>query len=164
MKATQLVIGFTVAVMTLLTSGQTFAAKGERVKLDVQFANEAGQTQAGKLDLFVIAHSDGTASVSDITSRDGDRFPIALRTGFAGKSYMFQTGANNERALCGALGYSYGALSSVSAQGPKVDFNYSKVTIVTDNSGSFLAAGDYNTPSVSTVKCCKSAKCEADGE
>lgn len=157
----KLVLGFSV-VMTVMSAVQAQTVQMERVKLETQFINEQGQAKNGQLDLAVQRYSD-TLIIRDITAQNGDRFPIALRTGFAGASYMFAKDASNTQLLCSSFGYAYGAVSSITASVPRAS-KLSSALLVVDNSGKLVAGADDQQPSLSIVKCCKSLPCDNDGE
>lgn len=144
-------------VFGLLSMSPAFASSFERVKLNVAFVD--GSMKQGQLDLVINAADNGNIYVRDVTAADGDRYPISLRTGITGSSYMFQNTQQNAEFICNQLGLPKATVASVTAKAPKNSFKYSDRLLVKTPSTDLSANGDVNFQSISIVKCCKTAEC-----
>ena len=154
MKLSKMVFG---VAFGLLSMSPALANTFERVKLEVAFVD--GTMKQGKLDLLINSADNGNVYVRDVTAADGDRYPISLRTGITGASYMFQNTQQNAEFICNQLGLPKATVASITAKAPKNSFKYSDSLLVKTPSTNLSANGSGSFPSISIVKCCKTAEC-----
>lgn len=161
MKLSKVIFG---AFLGLMAASTAVAGSFARVQLQVPFV-EFGEVKNGQFSLLTNSAGSGKIYVRDVTAGEGDRYPIALRTGLTGASFMVQDTHQNAKFICNELGFTNAAVVSVANQAPKRAFKFSDYLLSKTPSSYFQAdASSAHFQAISIIKCCATSPCTPDGE
>jgi hypothetical protein len=161
MKLSKMIFG---AFLGFMAASTAVAGSFNRVQLQVPFVAN-GELKNGQFSLLTNSAGPGKIYVRDVTAAEGDRYPIALRTGLTGSSFMVQDTHQNAKYICGELGFTNAAVVSVANQAPKNAFKFSDYLLAKTPSSYFQAdVSSQHFQSISIIKCCAAGPCTPDGE